>query len=91
MLSTLETDATTLDALDFKIRCGQPSHEQAKYGCVPGEPATRLAVAPCCGARIYVCEGRAIWMRTVATMIRCTLCGDVHPNTAYRFPRIEVS
>lgn len=85
------TDTTVLDALDFTIGCGAPFHETAGKGCVPGEPATRLLVAPCCGARLYICEGRAQYLRTVATTIHCSKCGLDHPNTAYRLVPIGAS
>lgn len=92
MESALEADTTVLAGLDIRIRCGNPGHDAGTTeGCVPGEFATRLMVAPCCRARAYVCEGRAVYLRTVAAIIHCHRCGLDHPNTAYRFPPIEVS
>jgi hypothetical protein len=85
----LGADTTVLNALDFTITCGAPYHQDGGKGCIPGDPASRLIVAPCCGPRLYVCEGRATYLRTVATTIHCSKCGRDHPNTAYRFPPIE--
>jgi hypothetical protein len=92
MSNTLHApDTTVLDALDFTINCGAPYHADAGKGCTPEQPATRLMVAPCCGPRLYVCEGRATYLRTTATTIHCSKCGQDHPNTRYRFPPIEAS
>lgn len=85
------TDTTVLNSLDFTINCGAPYHDEAGKGCTPGEPATRLMVAPCCGARLYICQGRAQYLRTIAVIIHCSKCGQDHPNTKYRFPPIEAS
>jgi len=82
-------DTTVLDSLDFTINCGAPFHDEAGKGCTPGEPATHLMIAPCCGARLYVCQGRAHYLHSTAVIIHCSRCGIDHPNTAYRFTPIE--
>lgn len=85
MLATIE-DTHVLDQLDTPIRCSQPTHDLAAWGCQPADVATRLMVAPCCGPRAYVCEGRARYYITVATIIQCVKCGRDWPNTRWAFP-----
>lgn len=87
--TTVDTDTVVLDSLDFTITCGAPFHDDAGKGCSPGTPAARIMIAPCCGPRLYICEGRAHYLRTIATIIHCSKCGRDHPNTAWRFVPIE--
>lgn len=87
MPATIE-DTDVLTAHDMAIRCSQPSHDLAAWGCQPDDVATRLMVAPCCGPRAYVCEGRARYYITQACIIRCVKCGRDWPNTRWKCPTI---
>ena len=73
----LLTEPETITALDtaWEIPCGGRKHAAGTHAHQPGQFAAYELHAPCCGFRVMLCQGRAMYLKNEALMV---VCGDCH-------------
>ena len=90
-MTTATTEPETITNLDtaWEIPCGGRKHAAGTDAHLVKQFASYLLHSPCCGFRVLLCEGRAMYLKNVALVLRCSGCGRDSTVDKWRFDLIS--
>ena len=74
MQTTAPETITDLDTA-WEIPCGGRKHAAGTDSHQVGQFAAYELHAPCCGFRLMLCQGRAVYLKYEALTLHCARCG----------------
>ena len=85
--TTAPETITDLDTA-WEIPCGGRTHMAGTNAHQVGQWASYWLHSPCCGFRVLLCEGRAVYLKNDALVLQCNGCGRDSTVDKWRFDLI---
>lgn len=60
--------------IEVELPCDGWAHWLARVGHIPTQAASFALFSACCGFRVFICAGRARFIREESGMIHCASC-----------------
>ena len=90
-MTTTTTEPETITALDaaWEIPCGGRKHAAGTHSHQAEQYAAYELHSPCCGFRLMLCQGRAVYLKNDALVLQCAGCGRDSTVDKWRFDLIS--
>lgn len=88
MTALAEPDTITDLDFDLEIPCQGRGHVGGIDAHVIDQQASYALMSPCCGLRLLLCRGRAMYLKTNAFVIHCRSCDRDSSAGKWRFREI---
>ena len=89
MTALAEPDTITDLEFDLEIPCEGRVHSNGTNAHVIDQQASYALFSPCCGLRVFLCLGRAAYLKNEALILHCSGCNRDSMANKWRFDPIN--